>query len=91
MIYVVARIIGPAVVSYPFVSGSVNVRRFWMARLIDERLMLGRCWGVGLGSAGRCGTMRGDVSTADAANCAGMCPALLLRYRRNKAEKQNCH
>jgi hypothetical protein len=88
MIQMESRIILTAIVSNPFVAGRVDVRRFGMAGLVGEILMFGWCGGVFLGSASRGGTVRRNVSAADALHAGSMCATAMLLCDHRKRQKQ---
>ena len=79
MILMETRIIRAAIVSNPFVPGSMYVRGFRMAGFVGERLMLRRRWSFRLGSTSRCRAARGNMPSTDTSNCAAAGPASLLR------------
>jgi len=87
MIQVITRIILAAIVSNPFVPGSVHVRSFGVPRLVGESLMLGwrRC--VCLGCASRSRTVRRNMSATHSLNASStMFAAMLLRQPWQREE-----
>ena len=87
MIQMETRIIRAAIVSNPFVPGSMHVRGFWMAGFVGERLMFRRRRGVCFRSTSGCRAVRGNVPSTDTLNRAAASPAFLLRQNRQRQEQ----
>jgi len=74
---VVVRIVRAAIVTDPFVSGRVYVRRFGMAWFVGEGLMFDRRRRIVLRSAGGCRAVRWNVSAPYALHAAAVAASLL--------------